>query len=159
MVEITLSKGLRAMVDDEDAEHLQGRNWFAKRNRQNGSFYAQANDGKLPDGRKVTLLMHRILLDAPIELDVDHINHDTLDNRRSNLRLATRSENLQNRREITVKSRSGVRNVWWDSRACRFVVYLCLQGRKVYGGRFSDLEQAKGAAIRLRRAWHPFATN
>lgn len=50
-------------------------------------------------GRKVTVRMHRLISGCPRGKVVDHINHDTLDNRRANLRICTQSENLRNKRD------------------------------------------------------------
>lgn len=72
-------------VDDDDFEQLSQRRWYLKT-----TGYAHNNDRKT---------MHRVVLglkrgDGKI---VDHINHDRLDNRRSNMRLVTRRVNQQNR--------------------------------------------------------------
>lgn len=51
-------------------------------------------------GRSRTVYMHRVVADAPAGLEVDHSNHDSLDNRRScNLRVVTHKQNLENRKD------------------------------------------------------------
>lgn len=93
MVEIPLSAGryhehagLVALVDDEDAERVVTMKWRV----------FLGNLGHLYAAGSRNTLMHRFILDAPKGMQVDHINGDGLDNRRSNIRLATISQNLAN---------------------------------------------------------------
>lgn len=95
MKELQLTRGMVAIVDDEDYEPLSAYRWHAKTSGSNPSKdYACRSTGG-PRGPRI--LMHRAIIGAPVGMDVDHINGDSLDNRRANLRLATRSQNLQNR--------------------------------------------------------------
>jgi len=104
MASITLSRGEVAVVDDGDLATVSAHRWWAKpRDATNGGYYAYCNIG----GR--TVYMHRLLMDAPRGLTVDHINGDGLDNRRSNLRLATIGQNNANK--AIVRSASGYRGV------------------------------------------------
>lgn len=48
-------------------------------------------------GQSRTIYLHRVITDAPAGMEVDHINHDSLDNRRCNLRVVTHKQNLNNR--------------------------------------------------------------
>ncbi len=98
-----------------------------------------------------SVLMHRWLMNAPAGMLVDHINHDTLDNRRSNLRLVTHSENEQNRRGATRKSKTGVRGVYKDSRRGTYYVEVKVNGVRHYAGGFLTLEEAEREAVKLRR--------
>ena len=86
--EIKLTKGFVAIVDDEDYEWLSQWKWhydkYACRRKSTG--YKQSK----------IVFMHREILGYEGELDVDHINKDRIDNRKCNLRLATRSQNLAN---------------------------------------------------------------
>ena len=139
---IPLTKGKFAIVDPADFLWLSIFNWHVVEN--NGYFYAcrRPSVGEFRTSRSVW--MNREILNAPPGLLVDHKNHDTLDNRRSNLRLATYAENGFNRRKIK-KSKSSIykgisfhkkRNVW---RPC-----ICVNGRAIYLGEFkSELEAAR----------------
>jgi hypothetical protein len=95
------------------------------------------------------MLMHRAVKPCQPDEVVDHINHDRLDNRRSNLRALSRSVNCQNRAGAQKNSRSGYRGVinagvkGWRACACKF-------GKKVYGGYFKTSELAAAAAEQLR---------
>ena len=93
-VRIPLTQGKFTIVDDEDA-HFGERNWYALPAKTR--WYA-AGSAKSRDGKWKTIRLHREILAAPAGMVVDHKNFDTLDNRRSNLRLCTNSQNLMNQR-------------------------------------------------------------
>lgn len=87
--EIPLTKGLSALVDDDDFESLNQRKWCAVKGGH--THYAFAGSGKIS--------MHRHLLAPAKGQFVDHINGNGLDNRRKNLRLCSHAENLRNQRK------------------------------------------------------------
>jgi hypothetical protein len=92
--------GLVALVDDADYDWLSQWNWTAiSTHRKNGGYAVRMENQKM-------ILMHRQILDAPEGAEVDHINGNGLDNRRSNLRFATRRQGQANRRLFT-NSKSG----------------------------------------------------
>lgn len=97
MIEIPLGCGLFAQVDDEDAELLLCIRWGATKNSGSNTFYAatQMTDGA---GKRRTIFMHRYILDAPTDLQVDHRDGNGLNNTRKNLRLATAEQNSVNKR-------------------------------------------------------------
>lgn len=110
MAEILLSQGKAiTLVDDSDFELLSQRNWCV-----NNYGYAYRTGRRL-DGilwRK-NILLHRQLLgltNSSGEVEVDHLNHNKLDNRRSNLRICTHAQNAFNRRLGTASS-SGFKGV------------------------------------------------
>lgn len=101
---VPLTRGLFALVDEADLPLLGGRKWHAHPcQRKSGGFYASASRG-----RNGTIYMHRIILSAREGHLVDHVNGDGLDNRRCNLRIATKSQNLINR---VAENPSGYRGV------------------------------------------------
>lgn len=90
-----LKTGGFTLIDPEDydfvaqwtwREHIKGQGYVSR--------YIQV------DGKPRYLLLHRVLLDPPPELEVDHINGDRMDNRRVNLRLATHAQNMWNLRNL-----------------------------------------------------------
>lgn len=88
---ISLSRGLCAKVSPEDYDELMLRSWFAKpMSSSHEKYYAATSGGNRHD------YMHRVIMDAKKGEEVDHINRDPLDNRRSNLRICSRSENCAN---------------------------------------------------------------
>jgi len=89
---IKLTKGYRSLVDDEDFEYLKQFKWNVR--IVSGTQYAKRN---INIGEKQTTInMHREITKCPKNMMVDHINGNGLDNRKQNLRICTRSQNLMN---------------------------------------------------------------
>lgn len=91
---------------------------------------------------------------------VDHINHDTLDNQRSNLRLATNAQNQQNQHKARSDSLTGVRGVTYErnkNRNNRFRARLWRDGRPMTVGYFATAEQAAEALAHARRRHYTHA--
>ncbi len=96
MEKIELSQGKFALVDDGDCKWLSQWKWSAQ--KSNRKWYAIRSLYK--DGNKIaTIRMHREILNTPKGREVDHINHNGLDNQRCNLRVCTHQQNMQNQRE------------------------------------------------------------
>lgn len=114
--------------------------------------------GQLKGDYKNKILLHRFLTDAPNGKVVDHINHNTLDNRLSNLRVVSNSGNSQNRRAATRKSISRIRNVYRDNKkpGCWYV-QMTVAGKSMYFGSFTDIEEAKAVAEDARKRYMPFS--
>jgi hypothetical protein len=97
--EIELTRGLIALVDDEDFEKLNAVCWNANVNRGAISERCYAKRYSLNSEGKPRrqMFMHRLIMGAEAGEEVRHINGDGLDNRRSNLKIATHSEILRAR--------------------------------------------------------------
>lgn len=95
MKKIPLTQGKVALVDDEDYEYLNQWKWFAikKNNVRSEYWYASR---KYPN-RKGNLGMHRVIMNTPHNMQVDHIDHNGLNNQRYNLRICNNAENGKNR--------------------------------------------------------------
>jgi hypothetical protein len=90
---IPLTQGQTAIVDVADFDWLSKWNWQAHWNVRANAFYAIRH---LTGGSAI--LMHRLIAGTPKKQECDHWNHDTLDNRRKNLRQCTRAQNMMNER-------------------------------------------------------------
>ena len=97
MKKIFLTQGQFTIVDDEDYEWLNQYSWHANYNRHTDSYYAERNS-KLSNGKRSIISMHRQILglEKGDKRQGDHIHHDTLDNRRSELRIVTHRQNKIN---------------------------------------------------------------
>lgn len=141
MKTIPLTKGKFAMVDDWNYDWLMQRHWHLAANR-----YAARRDGK-----KITY-MHRLILNVPDGIDVDHINHNELDNREENLRMATTGENCRNQR-LQKRSKTGFKGVDWVGGYYGWRARIKLFKKQRLVGRFQSKEEAARAydeaAIRL----------
>jgi len=97
--------------------------------------------------KRQLVFLHRILLDAPIGIMVDHINRNTLDNRKANLRLVTARGNALNRK-TDKRNKSGHPGVYWDSARLRWRTLASLDGKLVNLGYFAELQHAIEARMR-----------
>lgn len=93
MREIQLTQGKKTIVDDDDYEKLSKHRWYLVTSKSND--YAQ----RLILGSRKYVSLHREIMCAPRSFQVDHINTNGLDNRKSNLRLCTPTQNQRNKRK------------------------------------------------------------
>lgn len=130
---VPLTRGQQALIDATDAPLIAPYTWSAGWSGK--AWYARRMDHAT--GKHV--LMHRAILGLDGELEGDHVNGDGLDNRRSNLRAATRNENQRNRRRQS-NNRSGYKGVIaWRG---RWVAVVKLPDRQVRFGPFDDPREA-----------------
>jgi hypothetical protein len=107
--EIQLTKGMKTIVDEEDYDWLRKYRWSASADaKHKGTHRAKTTlYKKMDDGFtwRRSEHMHRMIMGAKRGEIVDHVNGDPLDNRRSNLRLATHAENCQNGKKGTYRGK------------------------------------------------------
>lgn len=94
---IPLNQGNEALVDVIDLPRLLNYRWRIC-TKKNGQVTGVRTACYLGPYTYKTVFMHRMIIEAPEGMEIDHINRNPLDNRRSNLRVCTRSQNQQNRR-------------------------------------------------------------
>ncbi len=90
-------------------------------------------------------MMHREVMGVEDARYVDHRNHNGLDNRRSNLRIATWAENCWNKRKPISGSSSQFKGVMWDKRRSQWQVQIGHNGKKIFIGYFDDEQEAARA--------------
>ena len=153
ITEITLNRRngdkLKTIVSTSDLEKLMKLNntWFSHWNDGGRTYYVYGN---IP-GTKKKIRMHRYLLDAPDNMVVDHINHDTLDNARENLRIVTSLVNSQNKKGANKNSKSGIRGVHWDKQRKLWRAVLRVNGKQIQLGRFATKEEADKMVSEARK--------
>lgn len=117
----------RAMVDDEDYEELIKFKW---------KMYKQGYAVRTTDGA----LMHRLINKTPKWYETDHINRNRLDNRKSNLRTVTASENQQNAK-TPKHNKTGVRGIYLASNG-KYGVSVTRYAHRQFLGYFTNLDEA-----------------
>lgn len=137
-------KGDEFWFDKEDYDLIKDYVWYF--NTEGHLRASEYNNGVQHD-----IMLHRIVMMCPDDMDVDHIIHPTLyehkvDNRKSNLRIVTRSQNSMNR-HIPRNNTSGVKGVSWNKNKNRWEVYIGYNGKQIRLGAFIDKEDA----IRVRQ--------
>lgn len=147
---VPLTRGFTAIIDAADVPLIEGFNWSALVLRRHVYAYRQSRAG----GVLVTTYMHRLLAAPPHEDSVvDHIDGDSLNNRRSNLRLASRSQNQHNMR-LRLSSKSGAKGVSWNSRRNAWEARIQLQGRARFLGYHATLSDASAAYAKASAELH-----
>ena len=137
-----------AQIDDADALVVSRYNWYLIKNSGEVMATVSANT-------QVRLWRFLLFGHDQLDVEVDHINGDRCDNRRSNLRVVTHAQNMQNRK-LNKNNRSGARGVYWDKRLQRWVAAVRHNGKKIR--KFClDKESAVLAALELRRMYMPYA--
>lgn len=152
--EITLTTGMVTIVDDEDYPYLSQFKWF--KHRENRHVYVEKSI--IVDGIWKSLKMHREIMNAPPGVMVDHIDGNSLNNTRANLRLCTLTENSWNQGLSTrntssfkgVSQMKGRRKCWCTS--------ITVNGKRVWLGAFYSKEDAARAYNRAAiELYGPFA--
>ena len=145
MKKIKLTQGQFAIVDDADYDELTQWKWCALYNKSNDSFYAVRNSS-INEGEHHTIRMHRQLLGLKHEdkKQTDHQNHNTLDNRRDNIRICTRQQNYFNRKPYLNKT-SRFKGVCWHKLAKKWRAQICINRKQKYLGLFESETDAARA--------------
>ena len=131
-IELTGMRSGKLIIDDEFS-YLLTYKWKVNRDG-----YAQAYcKGK---NKKI----HRLIMGEPIGKDVDHINHNKLDNRISNLRICSRSENHHNSK-IQKNNATGYKGVHYKTNAKKFVAQIKLNNKRIHIGYFRTAIEASVA--------------
>ncbi len=147
---IKLTWGKWAIVDAADYERLRSYKWLAV--EMGRCWYGRTLKR---DGRP--LAMHRLIMDAPKGLMVDHIDHNGLNNRKSNLRLCTRKQNRRNRRP-NLGGSSKYKGVCWCKSSKKFRAAISHNKKRIYLGYFHDeVEAAKAYDEKARELFGEFA--
>jgi hypothetical protein len=142
-VRIELTQGKFAIVDAEDAPALLAYSWQASKSDKTmtsyQTYYARRAE-RGPDGKPRYVQMHRQIMDAPEEMEVDHRDGDGLNNRRYNLRVCTHAQNGANQR-IPKNNRSGFKGVYTQKDCSGWIAKI----QKTYLGLYLSAEEAARA--------------
>lgn len=151
MKRIKLTTGRYVLVDSEDFEWLNQWKW-----RENSQGYASRNIRK--GKRQGLLFMHKLITGTDKGTIVDHINRNPLDNRRSNLRAVTATENNINRK-VSSSNNTGFAGICWHKKANKWSVEIKAYGKRYYIGLFEDMADAIGARFTSELEYFGVLTN
>lgn len=110
------------------------------------------------EGKSKTFYLHRFVTDAPKGKVVDHMNHNTLDNRKINLNVCTQFENQQNLKGAKKNSKSGVRGVAWDKANNKWRATIFVNGKTINLGRFASISEAEKVRKEAESIHFPYLT-
>lgn len=139
---IPLTQGQHALVDDEDYEFLNQFKWCAHKAPGYDVYYAvRTHCCEIKDGKRINkrIAMHRLIMDAPKGLEVDHINRVGTDNRKSNLRIVTRRQNSHN---TPKRGTSKYKGVWWNKSAKKWQSQTQINNKIIRIGFFDSEKEA-----------------
>lgn len=142
MKEIELTQGYVAVVDDEDFERLAQFTWRASVRK--GLVYARRTSQRDAEGRQKTIYMHHDIAGKPEGFQVDHRDGNPLNNVRSNLRIATRSENQMNRGAMR-NNKLGIKGVSFVKSRGTYQCQITFYGKDIFLGHFKTAEEARDA--------------
>lgn len=129
-------KDLTVFIDNEDYDLIAHHKWTVRYGWGNTPYAIGRINGKY-------IPMHRLLMNPPKEMLVDHKNHNTLDNRRKNLRICTRSQNMWNRKKSCGTSK--YKGVHWCSYKNRWRADIYIYNKCIKLGRFDSEDDAAKA--------------
>ena len=149
IIRIPLAGGLEAVLDAADYPLVAPYTW-CKRPVRNTTYVQASVPG---DGKRTSVLMHRLILGAKRGEIVDHIDGDGLNNRRSNLRKCSHSQNMCNSRKPSTNV-SGYKGVYFDKRDQSWRTRIVMNQKATNLGNFIDLESAIKARREAERRLH-----
>ena len=146
---IKLTRGQYAIVDVEDFERLNQYKWFCTYH----GYAARKVPRKLKKGNETHVLMHRELCPAPNEMVVDHINRNPSDNRKANLRPATKQQNCWNAKFKRKPGSSRYTGIYFDKRKGKWLVHMGIDGRSRSFRYYTDEVEAAKAYDRVAKQY------
>lgn len=138
------SKGEEFYFDLEDYDLIKDYCWYI---HKSGYVYCSLSDHK-------TIKMHRLVMDCDNDLMPDHIHgkYTRMDNRKSNLRLVTHSQNMMNRK--LNNNKSGTTGVFWDKNQDKWTAYITANKVRHHLGSFDTFEEAKIIRKNAEEVYH-----
>ena len=136
---IPLTQGQFAQVDDWWFDELSQYKWFAIREEKNDNYYAARWDSTF-NGKRTCLRMHRVIMNTPDNQEVDHADHNGLNNQEYNLENCTHKKNManiikpDNSYGICSRNRKGIFSC--------YEIYIIKDTIHYYGGSAKTLEKA-----------------
>jgi len=155
---LPMSQGYETMVDDDVYEWAKKDTWCAKKDKH--TTYARRYEGS-GDNQKV-IYLHREIMGTPSGEDCDHKDGNGLNNQRSNIRNATRSQNQMNSRKVVSQNgkatSSRYKGVYWNKHGGEWKAGIQIRGKTIHLGRFvSEKDAARAYDKEATRLFGEFA--
>jgi hypothetical protein len=113
------------LIDNEDWKEVKKHKWSINNPSKRAKYVRSSKH----------ILLHRYIMNASKDKEVDHINGNPLDNRKQNLRICNKNENSKNRK-VNINSSSGYRGVYWDMESNKWAVAISFNKKRIKIGRF-----------------------
>jgi hypothetical protein len=126
IAEYQLSSGKTFFISEQDMSLID--RFFTDNQNKYVSSSAKNN--------RKNIFLHRLIMNPPKGMSVDHINGNGYDNRRENLRVCTHSENLRNTKVQKGRISKGV---YWNKAALSWTAYINIDGQRIILGNFTDM--------------------
>jgi hypothetical protein len=128
--------GYEVIISACDAERVRAYKW-CKHGKKDELYF----EHKTPRPNRKHILLHRFIVDCPEGMVVDHINLNTLDNRRSNLRICSPTENKRNCK-INKRNTSGFKGVSWNKAIGKWCAFISVDGKNKNLSAYDDINKA-----------------
>lgn len=150
---VTLTQGQFSLIDADDAERVGKSNWHAYWNSCTKSYYAYRELPRLLKKGRSSQSLHEFITGCDAGIS-DHIHPSrTLDNRKANLRIADRYQNMQNRRKFS-NNTSGFKGVYPHKQMGKWVAQLKVSKKTIYLGYYDTPEEANQVVSKARAEHH-----
>lgn len=144
--------GYTVLIDDEDFEKVKDHNWSIEPYAlKKGKYYFRYFDNEITN----TITLHRFVMNCKLydNKEIDHINGNTLDNRKQNLRVCTHAQNMRNQKK-RVNNTTGYKGVHYQKDHKKFIARINVDKKCYRLGYFSTAEEAYAAYCEASKKYH-----
>jgi hypothetical protein len=158
-VYIELTQNQTTIIDLEDLDRIHrtySGTWYASYAKKTRVFYVRGNITK--DGKQKAFQLHRAIMNiTDPKIKIDHVNHNTLDNTKENLRICSNKENIRNSRS-TINSSSIYKGVGWHKATQKWLAKIYCDYKHIHIGIFNDeSEAARAYDLKAKELFGEFA--
>ena len=146
---------MTTIVDDDVYESENKWNWKGIKNSAGGFYVYRRRLSHEGYEKDAGVYLHRVIMNCPNDMEVDHIYHNTLDNRRSELRIVTRSQNNINHK-LQNNNTSGYRGVGRYGKSIKWRAQIKINGKIKYLGHHDNIHDAARVRNLAARMYHGY---